>query len=131
MGLMDNIRKFFSGSKNVQSTQPQVNNEAEKSRLAEKIVDLVDKIKRINSFDSSVWNLSNTSSYDLKRKSLDELQRLHSNLENRLGELNKQKQTQQANPERESLEASKWTGQKPRDMSDVEFDRFQRDDDAR
>ena len=129
MGLIDNIREFFSGSKNTQMAQSYIDDEYEKSKLAERIVDLVDKIKRINSFDSSVWNLSNTSSYELKRRSLDELKRLNSNLENRLAELNKQKQ--RGNPERESLEASKWTGQKPKYMSNHDFDRFQRSDDGR
>lgn len=129
MGLIDNIRGFFSGSKNTQITQVQANDEYEKSRLAERIVDLVNTIKRINSFDSSVWNLSNISSYELKRKSLDELQRLNSILENRLAELNKQ--NQQGSSRRESLEASKWTGQKPKDMSELDFDRFQRGDDGR
>ena len=129
MGLIDNIRSFFSASKNTQTMQPQVNEEYEKSKLANRIVDLVGKIQKINSFDSSVWNLSNVSSYALKKKSLDELQRLNASLENRLFELNRQKQ--RSNPSRESLEASKWTGQKPRNMSDLDFDRFQRGDDSR
>ncbi len=129
MGLMDNIRGFFSGSKNTQTSQPQIDEEYEKSRLADRIVDLIGKIKRINSFDSSVWNLSNVSSYDLRRKSLDELQRLNSSLANRLSELDRQSQRRDQN--RESLEASKWTGQKPKHMSDLDFDRFQRNDDGR
>ena len=129
MGLMNNLSRFFLGSKNTQAAQVQENNEYEKSRLAEKIIDLVDRIKRINSFDSSVWNLSNISIYELKRKSLDELQKLNSSLENRLTELNKQ--SQRGNSRRESLEASKWTGQKPKDMSALDCDRFQRSDDGR
>ena len=129
MGLMDNIRGFFSGSKNTQTTQPQVNEDHEKSRLADRIVDLVGRIKRINSFDSSVWNLSNVSSYELKRKSLDELQRLSSSLENRLSQLDKE--GQRRNPRSEALEASKWTGQKPNGMSDHDFDFYQKGDDGR
>lgn len=129
MGLMDNIRGFFSGSKNTQTSQPQIDEEYEKSRLVDRIVDLIGRIKKINSFDSSIWNLSNVSSYDLKRKSLDELQRLNSSLENRLSELVRQSQRRDSN--RESLEASKWTGQKPKHMSDLDFDRFQRGDDSR
>ena len=129
MGLMDNIRGLFSGSKNNQTAQPQINEEYEKSKLADGIVNLVNKIKRINSFDSSLWNLSNVSSYNLKRKSLDELQRLNSKLENRLSELNRQKQSR--NSESKSLEEAKWTGQKPKDMSDLDFDRSQRYDDGR
>lgn len=129
MGLMNNIREFFSGSKNTQTSQPVIDEEYEKSRLANRIVDLIGRIKRINSFDSSVWNLSNVSSYELRRKSLDELQRLNSSLENRLSELDRQ--SQRRDPSRESLEASKWTGQKPKHMSELDFDRFQRSDDGR
>lgn len=129
MGLMDNIRGFFSGSRNNQPEEPHVNEEYEKSRLADRIVDLVGKIKRINSFDSSVWNLSNVSSYDLRRKSLEELTRLNSSLERRLSELDRE--SQRRNPRAEELEASKWTGQKPRGMSDHDFDFYQRGDDGR
>ena len=126
MGLIDNIRGFFSGSKN--SETQQIDDEYEKSRLAENIVDSVNKIKRINGFDSSIWNLSNVSSYDLMKRSLDELQRLNSNLENRLAEITQQKRN--INPEREALEASKWTGQRPQNMSNYDFDRLQRNDDG-
>jgi hypothetical protein len=126
MGLVGNLKGFFSSSKNSQPSQLQINDEYEKEQLAEKIVDLVNKIKRINSFDSSIWNLSNTSSYELKRKSLNELKSLKSSLESRLSELNKQSNI--SNSKRENLEASKWTGQKPKDMSNLDFDRFQRDD---
>ena len=128
MGLMDNIRGLFSGSKNNQPMKSQINEESEKARLADRIVDLVGRIKRINSFDSSVWNLSNISSYDLRRKSLEELTRLNSSLERRLSELDRE--SQRRNPRAEELEASKWTGQKPRGMSNYEFDRFQRSDDG-
>ena len=127
MGLMDNIRRFFSNSKNTQSVQPHVNDEYEKLELTDRIVDLVTKIKKINSFDSSIWSLSNVSSYDLRRKNLEELQRLYSTLENRLSELDKQNKTN--NADMEKLEASKWTGQKPQHMSNYDFDRFQRSDD--
>lgn len=129
MGLIDNIRGLFSSSKNMQVEQSELDDEYEKSILAEKIVDLIGKIQRINSFDNSIWNLSNVSIYELRKKSLNDLQILNSSLENRLTELNKQKQ--QPNPEREALEASKWTGQKPKHMSDLDFDRFQRSDDSR
>lgn len=128
MGLMDNIRGLFSRSKDNQPSQPQVNEEYEKSRLADRIVNLVSRIKRINSFDSSVWNLSNVSSYDLRRKSLDELQRLSESLENRLSQI--ERESQRKNPKMESLEASKWTGQKLKGMSEHDFDRWQRSDDG-
>ena len=126
MGLMNNIRNLFSGSKNPKTAQPQIDEEYEKLKLANRIIDLVNKIKRINSFDKSIWNLSNVFSYELQRKSLSELQALNSSLENRLLELNKQNKNSNSN--RESLESSKWTGQKPKDMSNYDFDRFQRDD---
>ena len=131
MSLIDNIRGFFSGSKSEQAAQPQsrVNEEYEKSRLADKIVDTVHEIERINSFDSSLWNLSHVSSYDLKRKSLNELERLNSSLENRLSELTRPKRT--TDSKMAELESSKWTGQKPKGMSDIDFDRFQRYDDGR
>lgn len=126
MGFINNIRNLFSGSKNPETAQPQINEEYEKLKLANRIIDLVNKIKRINSFDKSIWNLSNVFSYELQRKSLSELQALNSSLENRLLELNKQNKNSNSN--RESLESSKWTGQKPKDMSNYDFDRFQRDD---
>lgn len=81
MGLMDNIRGLFSGSRNNQPTQP-----------------------------------------------LDELQRLNASLESRLSELSRQ--NQRRNPRAEELEASKWTGQKPQNMGDYDFDRFQRSGDG-
>ena len=127
MGLLDNIRGFFSSSKNSQPMQ--LDDENEKQRLAEKIVNLIGKIKKINSFDSSIWNLSNVSSYELKNKSLDELRRLNSSLESRLAELDRKSQSTSSN--RESLEASKWTGQKTQNMTNKDFDRFQRSDDYR
>ena len=55
---------------------------------------------------------------------MNELKELNSNLANRLSELERQNQRRDSN--RESLEASKWTGQKPKNMSDHDFDRWQR-----
>lgn len=127
MGLLSNIRGFFSSSKNAQPMQ--LDDENEKQRLAEKIVNLIGKIKKVNSFDSSIWNLSNISSYELKSKNLDELKRLNSSLESRLAELDRRSQVTSSS--RESLEASKWTGQKPQNMTNKDFDRFQRSDDYR
>ena len=129
MGLMDNIRGFFSSSNKPQTSQPQINEEYEKSRLANRIVDLIGKIKRINSFDSIIWNFSNVSSYDLMRKSLAELKALNSNLENRLLELNRT--SQKSDSHREALEEATWTGKKPKDMSNHDFDRLQKRDDYR
>ena len=127
MGLMDNIRNIFSNSKNKENTPIYENEEYLKSKLAGKILDLVNNIKRINSFDSSIWNLANISSYELQRKSLDELKSLQSTLEYRILELEGQKQSK--NIKNEELEAAKWTGKKPNYMSDHDFDRFQRAED--
>ena len=127
MGLLDNLKGLFSGSKNTQTVQ--VNDEYEKSRLSEQIVDLVNKIKRINSFDSSIWNIANVSSYDLKRRSLDELTRLHSSLERRLFELDRQ--SQRGNSRMEAAEAAKWTGRPTQNMTNADLDRFQKGDDYR
>ena len=126
MGLMDNIRGFFSKSKNNQVSQPQINESYEKNKIVNKIVNLVDEIKSVNSFDSSIWNLSNISTYELNNRSLDDLKHLQSSLEIRLSQLTKQRQT--GNEQKESLEESKWTGQKPKDMSNHDFDRLQRED---
>lgn len=127
MGLLDNLKGLFSSSKNAQPVQ--VTDDYEKTRLSEQIVDLVTKIKRINSFDSSIWNLANTSSYDLKRKSLDELTRLHSSLTNRVSEL--EKQSQSRNLKMEATESAKWTGRPTPNMTNVDLDRFQKGDDYR
>ena len=128
MALIDTIRGFFSNPKNSQTKQVQPNEEDEKSRLTERILDLIGNIKKKNSFDSSIWSLANITSSELRMKKLSDLQRLCSSLENRLAELNNQRQN---SSQRESLEASKWTGQKPGYMSSLDFDRLQRSDDYR
>ena len=127
MGLMDTIRGLFSNSKDTQEVQPQINESYEKSRLAASIVSLVGEIQKINSFDSSIWNLATVTKYSLERRSLNELQKINNDLKNRLSELSVQKTSRSKYDE--ELEAAKWTGQKPRNMSSYEFDRFQRDDD--
>ncbi len=124
MGMLDNIRNFFRGSNN--NPVVQENDTYKKSVLAEQIVDSIEKIKRINSFDSSIWNLANVSSYDLQRKSLAELEKLKASLDSRISGLIRQSQIR--NPQMEDLEESKWTGQKPKNMTDHDFNRFQRDD---
>ncbi len=126
MGMLDSIKKFLGmGEKKEQTVQR--DDSMEKSMLASQIVDLAGRIQKINSFDSSVWNIANTSTYSLQRKSLSELQSMHASLSGRLADLTKQ--SEQGSRRREDLEASKWTGQKPRGMTDHDFDRFQRDDD--
>lgn len=123
MGIIDRIKKLFRGSETIPIIQE--DDSYEKSMLATKIVNSIDKIKRIDSFDSSIWNLSNVTKYDLERKSLGELKRLQASLESRETQLTRQ--SQRINPEMEALEASKWTGQKPKNMTDHDFDRWQRD----
>lgn len=124
MGILDNIRSRFSGTKSepvVQKDDPY-----EKRLLAENIIDLVDKVKKKNTFDSSIWNLSNANIYTLQGKSLQELKIIQNNLINRISELDRQSKIE--NTQRESLEASKWTGQKNSNMTNHDFDRFQDDD---
>lgn len=124
MGILNNMRNFFKKSDSTVGMQQ--NDTYKKSILATQIVNLIDEINKINSFDSSIWNLQNVSSYDLQRKSLAELEKMKSSLDSRLSELTRQGQMR--NPEREALEESKWTGKKPKNMTEHEFDRFQRND---
>lgn len=129
MGMLDNLRNLFKGSKSEQIADMQKERQAEmykKAMLATQIVNLVDEIKRIDSFDSSIWNLMNTSSSMLERKSLPELEKLHQSLSNRYERL--AQQSKRRNPEMEALEAAKWTGQKPEHLTDAEFDRWQRNE---
>ena len=129
MGMLDNLRNLFKGSKSEQIADMQKERQAEmykKAMLATQIVNLVDEIKRIDSFDSSIWNLMNSSSSMLERKSLPELEKLHQSLSNRYERL--AQQSKRRNPEMEALEAAKWTGQKPEHLTDAEFDRWQRDE---
>lgn len=122
MGLLDNIKKSFIGSKNTKTVQ--VDDSSKKIMLATKIINLRDQIKSINSFDSSIWNLSNATTNNLQRRNLAELEKIYSTLNDRLLEL--AEQSKKSDLRRETLEKSKWTGQKPKNMTDYEFDRFQR-----
>lgn len=129
MGMLDRLRNFFNGSNNApenNTLEMRADDSYRKSILISQITNSIDKIKRINSFDSSIWNLSNTSSYELQRKSMAELEQIKASLDNRVESLTRQ--SQRRNPEREALEASKWTGQKPKNLTNYEFDRAQRDD---
>ncbi len=129
MGMLDNLRNRFKGSKDAQIADIKNKRQAEeyeKSMLATQIVNLIGQIKKINSFDSSIWNLSNTSTDALKRKSVEELEKLQQSLSRRQQQLIQQ--SQRENPRSEALEEAKWTGQKPKHLTDAEFDRWQRDD---
>ena len=124
MGIIDNLSNFFRSSKNASVVQEE--DMDKKSVLATQIVDLVGRIKEVNCFDSSIWNLNKATSYELTRRSLDELEQLHSSLSRKLLQLTKQKESGQQ--KREALEEAKWTGQKPKNLTTYEFDRFQRDE---
>lgn len=119
MGLFDKLRK-----KKLVSQENQYVQENKKVKLIEEIMDFIFQIERINSFDSSIWNLANTNTFNLKRKSLEELTKLHTNLQNRLSELNRQ--SQRGNPEQERIERAKWTGEKPQNVSSHDLDWSQR-----
>ena len=123
MGFMDKIRNEES------STQARANDAYKKRMLAEEIVDLVGKIKKINSFDSSINSFSYVSSYELQQRDLEELQAIASKLEKKLSYLNQQSRSNKSTVS--DLEASKWTGRKPQNMSTYDYDRMQRDDDGR
>lgn len=129
MGFMDKIRNFFGKTHEESSTQVRVNDVYEKRMLAEEIVDLVGKIKKINSFDSSINSFSYVSSYELQQRDLEELQAIASKLEKKLSYLNQQSRSNKSTVS--DLEASKWTGRKPQNMSTYDYDRMQRDDDGR
>lgn len=126
MGFMDKIRNFFGKTHDELSTQVRVNDVYEKRMLAEEIVDLVGKI---NSFDSSINSFSYVSSYELQQRDLEELQAIASKLEKKLSYLNQQSRSNKSTVS--DLEASKWTGRKPQNMSTYDYDRMQRDDDGR
>ena len=121
MGILDNIRNIFRGN---ESQQPviQKNDYAERMDKVYKILDLKEKFLKLNSWDSSVMNIRETT---LKTKSLLELEEIEKNLNDLLFKQNNK--NQQRNPQMESLEASKWTGQKTPGMTDHDFDRFQDD----
>ena len=129
MGFMDKIRNFFGKTHDESSTQVRVNDVYEKRMLAEEIVDLVGKIKKINSFDSSINSFSYVSSYELQQRDLEELQAIASKLEKKLSYLNQQSRSNKSTVS--DLEASTWTGRKPQNMSTYDYDRMQRDDDGR
>lgn len=126
MGMFDNIRNIFKRNSSKDTPMAQKSDSYEKSILAEQIVDSINKIKRVNSFDSSLWNLSNATIYNLQGRTLQELEEIQYRLNNRLSELSRQ--SQMGNQSRESLEASKWTGRAPAGMTNHDFDRFQNDD---
>ena len=125
MGMMENLRNIFGISKSEPKTNNNLNSQ-NKSILITQILNSIDKIKRINSFDSSIRNIANISSYELQRKSIEELESLNANLTSKLQSLSQQ--SQKRNPQADSLEASKWTGEKPSHLTSHEFDRFQRDE---
>lgn len=129
MGFMDKIRNFLGKTHEESSIQARPNDAYKKRMLAEEIVDLVGKIRKINSFDSSINSFSNVSSYELQQRDLEELQAIASKLEKKFSYLNQQSRSNKSTVS--DLEASKWTGRKPQNMSTYDYDRMQRDDDGR
>lgn len=125
MGMFDKIRSFLNGN----STQeaPKRESEIDKSMLTSQIMNLIDNIKRISSFDSSIWNYSNVTKYELSRKTVPELERLRDSLSSRLNQL--KRESSRTTESARKLEEAKWTGQKPQHLSNHEFDRLQRGDD--
>jgi len=128
MGMFDKLRSFFRGENNTAQQVP-TEDPYKKSMLATQIVNLVDKIKRINSFDSSIWNL-NVSKYALERKSLAELEQIQSSLERRYQELTDPQKVaeMQKAAEREEINRAAWVGHSEKYTSE-EIDRYQRGND--
>ena len=126
MGFMDKIRNFLGKTHEESSTQARANDAYKKRMLAEEIVDLVGKIRKIN---SSINSFSHVSSYELQQRDLEELQAIASKLEKKFSYLNQQSRSNKSTVS--DLEASKWTGRKPQNMSTYDYDRMQRDDDGR
>ena len=126
MGFMDKIRNFLGKTHEESSTQARANDAYKKRMLAEEIVDLVGKIRKIN---SCINSFSHVSSYELQQRDLEELQAIASKLEKKFSYLNQQSRSNKSTVS--DLEASKWTGRKPQNMSTYDYDRMQRDDDGR
>ena len=122
MGIIDNIRNTLFGNSNNSQSQSPFEVERSKRNIAEEIEELVRRIIKINSFDSSIWNLVNKTPSDLIRMyDLPELQSIKNNLTERLSQL----QTQSRNPNEASLQDAAWTGNVPNHMSQRDFNRFQ------
>ena len=66
MGMIDTLRKIFKDSNN-RPLMPE-DDSGKKEILATQIVNLVDKIKKINSFDSCLWNLRNCNYLLIKKQ---------------------------------------------------------------
>ena len=77
----------------------------------------------------AINSFSNVSSYELQQRDLEELQAIASKLEKKFSYLNQQSRSNKSTVS--DLEASKWTGRKPQNMSTYDYDRMQRDDDGR
>ena len=124
MGLLKKIRDFFIGSK---EETVEEENPYKKEMVAREIMDLVGRIAKIDSFDSEVRRFHDRTSGGLQREySLSELNELKEYLEKKYNRLIELAQKEYA--ERKSYEIEKWTGQKPKGMTDHDFDRLQRDD---
>lgn len=124
MGILGKLRSFFNSSNNTPIVQQE--DRYAKSSLATNIVNLANKINRINCFDNSVRGLTNISTSELERKSMEELERIYVSLTNKYEGLVQQRQQ---NSERsDAIIAAKWTGQRTPDMTDHDLDSFQRGD---
>lgn len=124
MGILSKLGNLLRGSSDTEIVVQ--DDPYKKSRLVSEIINLIGTIQKINSFDSSIWNLSRLSRDDLERKSLGELEDMKKNLETRYSQLTKQ--TQGGNAQREAYNRALWTGEKPSNLTNHEFDRAQRND---
>ncbi|MNP48614.1 hypothetical protein D3C76_1427470 [compost metagenome] len=124
MGFIENLRKLVKG--NDSDNKKVTEDTYAKSMIAREVVNLVEQINKINSFDSSIRTLINVSSHQLQSKSMADLQNLRDTLSYKLSTIDQQRKV--GSTAREALEESKWTGKKPNTMTDRQFDRHQRDE---
>ncbi len=124
MGLFSNLIHLIVGDTG--TDEPQIDDYYEREQMADSVYELVRRISRISTFDRSITSLQRVTIYELRDKSLEELQRLQNNLQERLTILERDRKRR--NEEMRKLEEAKWTGQRPKHMSPEAFDRWQRDD---
>lgn len=126
MGLVDKLKEFLNGSEKNQVVRE---SPWEKRDLARDVMGLIDEIKRIDSFDRTVWNMGYMSEYTLAdSKTTDELKRMKNSLNKRLLELQKQKENVNLRGSSE-YEKALWTGEKPKGWTDRDLDLAQTRDD--
>ena len=120
MGIFE---KLFGKKEVVNEPVTSLEEEAERGRLIDQCCNLVEKILKVNSFDSSITYYRSDPYRSFSKKTLPELKVIKSTLEGRLNKL----QNPQRDPQQEAIERAKWTGERSHGLSDRDLDRTQRD----